>query len=461
MTSERYHFAGIGGIGMSALARLLRARAIAVSGSDLKTSPMLEEFARDGVRVAIGQRAENLGDATILVVSSAIAHDNPEYVAARERGLPIVTRGELLAQLTRGMRTVAIAGTHGKTTTTAMTAAIFEAAGYDPTVAVGGERLDTHSNARSGASDWFITESDESDGSFLHLSPYIAVVTNIENDHIASDADIPQLIAQFTSFLSSLPAAGHAVIGTDNAASARLAAATSAPVTTFATRAAADMRARDLTYAALGSHFTVDERGAQLGAIALAVPGEINVQNALAALAVARAAGIDFGIAAAALAAFRGVRRRFEIVGRSAALTVVDDYAHHPTAVAQTIAAARAAHDGPIVVAFQPHRYTRTAYLAADFARALANADHVVLTPIYGASEKPIEGVSERSIGEPLARTGTPVEYVSAVEDLIERIPALAPHNALVLMLGAGSISAVAQTLGLRVGAPDGALARG
>jgi UDP-N-acetylmuramate--alanine ligase len=461
VTPERYHFVGIGGIGMSALARLLLDRGAGVSGSDLKPSALLDTLGAEGARIAIGQRSENVGDATLLVVSSAIAADNPEFAAARERGIPVITRGELLARLTRGMRTVAIAGTHGKTTTTAMTAAIFEAAGLDPTVAIGGERLDTRRNARSGAGPWFITESDESDGSFLFLAPAIAVVTNIENDHIASDADIPRLIAQFTAFVAAVGGDGHVVIGNDNPSSALLTAAAAVPVTTFATRGPALLRAHDLRYAALGSRSRIEEHGRTLGELVLRVPGEINVQNALAALAAARAAGIDFPTAARALAAFAGVRRRFEIVGRSAALTVVDDYAHHPTAVAQTIAAARAAHDGPIVVAFQPHRFSRTAYLAADFARALAGADRVVLAPVYAASEAPIEGVSARSIGEPLARAGTPVSYVAAVEDLIERIPALAPPNALVLMLGAGSISGVAHALGARISTPAGALAHG
>jgi len=461
VTSERYHFVGIGGIGMSALARLLLERGADVRGSDRSGGTLLDALAAEGARIAIGQRAENVGDATLVVVSSAIAPENPEYAAARERGIPIVTRGELLARLTRGMQTVAIAGTHGKTTTTAMTAAIFEAAGLDPTVAVGGERVDSGRNARSGTGPWFITEADESDGSFLFLAPAIAVVTNIENDHIASDAEIPRLVAQFTAFVASVAADGHAIVGNDNAASASLAASAAMPVTTFATRAAARLRARDIRYAALGSHSRIDEAGTELGELVLCVPGEINVQNALAALAAARAAGIDFATAARALARFRGVRRRFEIVGRSAELTVVDDYAHHPTAIEATIAAARATHDGPIVVAFQPHRYSRTAYLAADFARALAGADRVVLAPIYAASEAPLAGVSERSIGEPLAAAGTPVTYVPAVEALLDQLPAIAPPNALVLMLGAGSISAVAHALGARIGAPAAALARG
>ncbi|MGB8267287.1 MAG: UDP-N-acetylmuramate--L-alanine ligase [Candidatus Velthaea sp.] len=460
MSLERYHFVGIGGIGMSALARLLLERGAAVSGSDLARSALLEELERAGARVTIGQRAANLADATVVVVSSAIDRGNPEYAAARDRALPILTRGELLAQLTQAHRTVAIAGTHGKTTTTAMTAAIFEAAGFDPTVAVGGERLDTRSNARSGGGAWFITESDESDGSFLHLSPAIAVVTNIENDHVVSDEELPRLSAQFAAFLQSVPPDGHAVVGTDSPASARLAEVAGCATTTFATRVAADLRATGIRYAALGSRSTVELRGARLGELALPVPGEINVQNALAALAAALAAGIAFAGAARTLSTFAGVRRRFEIVGRGASLTIVDDYAHHPTAVAQTIAAARAAHDGPILVAFQPHRYSRTAYLADSFARALAAADRVVLAPVYAASEAPVAGVSERSIGELLSKGGTPVDYVARVEDLVEWIPAFAPPNALVLMLGAGSISSVARAMSERLGLP-GALARG
>jgi len=446
-----YHLVGIGGIGMSAIARLLLARGDRVGGSDVKRTPLIAELESEGAVVAVGHRAANVGVPDIVVVSSAIAHDNPEYVAALARGIPIVTRGEMLAMIIGTTPTVAIAGTHGKTTTTSMVATIFETAGYDPTVAVGGQRIDSASNARSGSGNWFVTESDESDGSFLRLSPTIAVITNIENDHIASDADLPRLVGQFAAFLAKLPAAGTAVIGVDNAVSASLVAHVTAPVTTFATRAAADLRAIGIRYELLGSSFTVDMRGDELGRIVLNVPGEINVQNALAAIGVALAADIPFATIARALDGFHGVRRRFEIVGRSATMTVVDDYAHHPTAIAQTIAAARNATSGPVIVAFQPHRYTRTAYLAADFARALAGADCVYLTPVYAAAEDPIPGISERSIGEPLAAAGTPVVYVDDVEALVLRIPQDVAANAFVLMLGAGSISTVAHKLGAAI----------
>ena len=456
MINGGVHLVGIGGIGMSALARLLLAGGEQVSGSDMRRTPLIEALEEEGATIAIGHRAENLGDVRLLVVSSAIRRDNPEYVAAQERGIPIVVRGEMLARIIGGRQTLAIAGTHGKTTTTAMTASIFEAAGFDPTVAVGGERIDTHNNARSGAGPWFITEADESDGTFLALSPTVAVVTNIENDHIANDSEMAGLIDQFVTFLAKVPTTGAAIVGIDNRHSAALAARIKAPnVRTFATRdASATYHAGNIHYDGLGSTFDLLEFGHVLGRIALRVPGEINIMNALAASAVARAASVDFGSIATALGAFGGVRRRFEIVGRSPRMTVVDDYAHHPTAVEQTIAAARRTTDAKIVVAFQPHRYTRTHYLAADFARALAGADCVYLAPIYAAAEDPIPGVSERSIGEPLAAAGTDVRYVRDVENLIETISSDAPQGALVLMLGAGSISGVAHRLGAAIDAP-------
>jgi len=457
VSEAAYHLVGVGGIGMSAIARLLLARGARVSGSDVRRTSLLDELEVEGVHVAIGHRAENLGAADTVVVSSAIAADNPEFVAALEQRLTIVTRGAMLAELAQGYKLVAVGGTHGKTTTTAMLAAIFEEAGLDPTVAVGGIRIDTGSNARAGAGTWFVTESDESDGSFLHLSPTIAVVTNVENDHIASDAELPKLLEQFVLFVNKVPAQGRAVIGNDNRGSVLVGTQARAPVSTFATQAEADLTVDEVRYADLGSRFTVCELGTPLGELRLHVPGEINVRNALAALGAARAAGLPFDVIARALDGFHGVRRRFEIVGRGA-LTIVDDYAHHPTAIRETIAAARRVANGAaIVVAFQPHRYSRTMYLKAEFAAALDGADRVVLAPIYGASETPIDGVSARSIGDLLAARQTPVAYVDDVEALLEVVPRESPDGALVLMLGAGSITQVARRLGERVGA---ALAR-
>ena len=451
MTETTYHLVGAGGIGMSAIARLLLARGARVSGSDVARTPLVDALEAAGMQTTIGHRADNIGEAEIVVVSSAIAVDNPELTAALTAHCTVLTRGQMLARLAEGQRLVAVAGTHGKTTTTAMLAAIFEEAGLDPTVAVGGIRVGSESNARPGGGTWFVTESDESDGSFLHLNPTVAVVTNIENDHIASDDELPKLLADFAQFVAKVPPGGRAVIGTDNRASALIAKQANAPVSTFGVHSDADLTAGDITYAALGSRFTVFELGTPLGEVELRVPGEINVANTLAAIGAARAIGITFAPIVRALASFSGVRRRFEIVGRGA-LTVIDDYAHHPTAIAATIAAARDfAAGAPVIAAFQPHRYTRTKYLKADFARALSAADQVFLTPVYAASEQPIPGVSERSIGELLAAGGTPVTYVSDVDGLLEAIPRDAPAGAFVLMLGAGSITHVAHRLGERL----------
>lgn len=457
-TNASYHFVGIGGIGMSAIARLLLAAGARVSGSDLGRSAVVEALEAAGAMIALGHRAENIGDAQRIVVSSAIAHDNPEYVAALAAQREIIGRGAMLAELTRGKRLLAIAGTHGKTTTTAMTAAILERAGLDPTSAVGGIRSDIGTNACAGKGAWFVTESDESDGSFLELYPEIAVVNNIENDHLASDDDFPHLVAQFAEFIGRTPPGGRAIIGCDNLTSEGLVGGARVPITTFASGRSADLQARDIRYEGLGSRFTVLEQGMPVAEVALAVPGEINVQNALGAFAAARAVGVGYAPIVAALGAFRGVARRFEIVAERDGVVIVDDYAHHPTAVAQTIAAARGYHDAKIIVAFQTHRYSRTRHLAADFARALAGADEVFLTPVYAASEAPIPGVSERSIGEPLrAAAGPSVTYVAAVDELLAAIPPRLTSRTVVLMLGAGSISGVAHRLGAALAATPSA----
>lgn len=448
MEQRSVHFVGIGGIGMSAMARILLARGERVSGSDSSTSPLVEALRAEGAAIAIGHDAENTDRAASLVVSSAIDSQNPEYVAAQERGIPIFSRGEMLARLMEQRRGIAICGTHGKTTTTAMTAAVLRGGEIDASLVLGGIAIDTGTNAHHGSAPWFLTEADESDGSFALLDPAIAVLGNIENDHLESDAEVPKLVASFGSFLEKLPADGLAIVGIDNANTASLArSARRAPTVTFGFSEQADIRPAKVAYANLGAEFDVFAGEERLGSVGLRVPGRINVENALAAIAVGRALQIPFERIACALHGFSGVRRRFDILVRGQRLTVVDDYAHHPTAVRATIAAAKHYHRGPIVVAFQPHRYSRTAYLAGDFADALRGADSIYLAPIYAASEKPIDGVSERSIGEPLARLNPNVRYVRAVEELPALLLREAPAGALVLFLGAGSITHVAAQL--------------
>ncbi len=445
--SNSLHFVGVGGIGMSAIASILLSRGERITGSDVAESPLIDALREQGAAITIGHDARNVNASTV-VVSSAIDPQNPEYRHALEWDVPIVRRGEMLRRIMEGLRGIAICGTHGKTTSTAMTATVLRGCGIDASLVLGGIDALTGTNAHHGSAPWFLTEADESDGSFALLEPAIAVVTNIENDHLASDAELPQLVEAFDAFLSKLPEGGAAIVGIDNLHSRTVAQGTRrARTQTYGLRPEADLRAVNVRFADFGSSFDVVSGGVCLGTAKLQVPGEINVQNALAAIAVARELGIPFLKIAEALKDFRGVRRRFEILAKRSRFTVVDDYAHHPTAVRATIAAARLYHSGPVLVAFQPHRYTRTAHLAREFAEALQGADAVYLAPIYAASEAPIQGVSERNIGQPLQALGKPVYYVKAVEDLRDILASDAPPGALVLMLGAGNITNVAAQL--------------
>lgn len=452
MAQRLTHFIGIGGIGMSALARLLYARGEAVRGSDAKESALCERLRQEGVDVRPGHAPENVEGAQRVIFSSAIDRTNAEYLHAQRHGIPLVHRGELLAELVRESRGIAVCGTHGKTTTTAMLHAVLRNNGIDASLALGGIDVALDSNAHPGTSPWFLTEADESDGSFSLLAPEIAVVTNIENDHLTSDDELPRLVDKFAEFLGNVPAQGLVVVGVDDPRAASLIGRPlSAPATGFGLSENADVRAVRIRQQALSTGFDAIVGGVCLGSVELGVPGEMNVRNALAAIAVARHLEVPFAGIADALHAFRGVRRRFDVLCADRRMIVVDDYAHHPTAVRETIAAARAYHRGPLVVAFQPHRYSRTAHLAQEFAQALSGADRIYLAPIYAASEAPMPGVSSASIGEPLARMGANVQCVADVDDLEMRLAADAPAGALVLMLGAGNITDVASRLAQRV----------
>lgn len=446
------HFIGIGGIGMSALARLLLARGESVRGSDSYETPLIARLRTEGADVRIGHAAENVDGASRVVFSSAIPHDNVEYAEARRRNIPLMHRGELLAALVRDARGIAVCGTHGKTTTTAMVHAVLRGNAIDASLVLGGIDVELDSNAHLGTSPWLVTEADESDGSFTLLDPEIAVVTNIENDHLASEDDLPHLIDAFAEFAGNVPSQGLVVVGVDEPnAATLLERPLQAPAVRVGMSAAADVRAANLRQEGLQTSFDVLAGGVCLGNVTLRVPGAMNVRNALAAIAIGRHLEIPFAGIARALHAFGGVRRRFDVLCVGERIAVVDDYAHHPTAIRETIATARAYHRGPLVVAFQPHRYTRTAHLAREFAQALSGADLVYLAPIYAASEAPIPGVSSASIGEPLASMGTEVRCVAGVDDLETCIAQDAPAGALVLMLGAGNITDVAARLARRV----------
>jgi UDP-N-acetylmuramate--alanine ligase len=450
-----YHFVGVGGIGMSAIARILRARDERVSGSDVSVTPLVEQLRDEGVHVTIGHSAHNVGDADVVVVSSAIDRRNPESLAAARRGIPVLHRGEMLARLLHGRRGIAVCGTHGKTTTTAMTHAVLRTGGIDAGLVLGGIDASLGSNAHEGNSPWFVTEADESDGSFALLEPAMAIVTNIENDHLASDDELPGLVRAFAEFLAKLPNDGRAVIGIDNPLAASLTTHDfRAPIVTFGFGPQANVRAAECVFEGFGARFELFVRERCVGGIELRVPGAMNVQNALAAITIGDALGVPLASIAQALREFRGVRRRFDVLVSNERGTIVDDYAHHPTAVRATIAAARRCHDGELIVAFQPHRYTRTAFLAHEFADALRGADRIYLAPIYAASEPAIPGVSERSIGESLAAAGALVQYAGSVDELEDRLIEEMSPGAMVLMLGAGDITDVAARLAVRISAP-------
>jgi UDP-N-acetylmuramate--alanine ligase len=451
-----FHFIGVGGIGMSAIARVLLARGESVSGSDVAVTPLIERLRREGAHVVIGHDPSNVAEAHTVIVSSAIDRRNPEYVAATRRGIPVLRRGEMLARLLADRRGIAVCGTHGKTTTTAMIHAVLRSGGIDAGLVLGGIDGALESNAHDGGSPWFVTEADESDGSFALLEPAVAIVTNIENDHLTSDDELPGMVRAFGEFLGKLPDDGLAVIGCDNPLASSLTSHDlRARVVTYGLDPQAGVRAANLSFEDFGSCFDVLVDDVRLGRAELRVPGAMNVENALAAVSVGNQLGLPFARIARGLRAFRGVRRRFEILACDERMALVDDYAHHPTAVRATIAAARLYHRGELVVAFQPHRYTRTAFLASDFADALRGADRVYLAPVYAASEPAIPGVSERSIGEVLSAMGGRVSYVARVDELEDRILDEVAPGAIVLMLGAGDITDVAASLANRLrGAP-------
>ncbi|MEO7149413.1 MAG: UDP-N-acetylmuramate--L-alanine ligase, partial [Rhodanobacteraceae bacterium] len=383
---RRVHFIGIGGAGMSGIAEVLHTLGYAVSGSDKQSSPITERLMKMGVKIAVGHAAQHIADADAVVISSAIKSDNPELVAAHERRIPVMPRAEMLGELMRFRRGIAVAGTHGKTTTTSLVASVLAEAGYDPTFVIGGQLVSAGVNARLGAGEYLVAEADESDGSFLLLSPMIAIVTNIDADHLENyGGDFAQLKNAFVDFLHRLPFYGLAVLCVDDPEVAELAAATPRNVLTFGLDAAADVRAANLRADGARMHFDLHLPEAVALPVTLNLPGRHNVLNALAAASVGWQLGVEPGAIAHALASFQGVGRRFHRRGELALdhgrALLIDDYAHHPREINAVLDAARDGWPGRrVVVAFQPHRYTRTRDLLDDFANVLCEADVLLLT---------------------------------------------------------------------------------
>jgi UDP-N-acetylmuramate--alanine ligase len=449
------HFIGIGGAGMAGIAEVLLNLGYSVSGTDLKLTTVTERLRSLGARVAEGHAAENLRAADVVVVSSAVAPDNPEIVAAHARRIPVVRRAEMLAELMRFRYGIAVAGTHGKTTTTSLVASVLAEAGVDPTFVIGGRLAKANANAKLGLGQYLVAEADESDASFLHLQPMIAVVTNIDADHLGSyENDLGRLKQGFLEFLNNLPFYGLAVMCSDDANTRELIPSLGRRVASYGFGERADIRASAVERNGLKTRFKVEFKdGRKPLQVELNLPGVHNVLNSLAAIAVAGELDLREEPVLKALAEFSGVDRRLQIQGTVATdaglVTFVDDYGHHPTELAATIAAARDAWPGRrLVVCFQPHRYTRTLALLDDFAQVLSTVDALILTNVYSAGETPLAGADGKSLARAVRVRGA-VEPIF-IEDLAELPVALAPilkADDVVLTLGAGSIGGVAQTL--------------
>jgi UDP-N-acetylmuramate--alanine ligase len=443
---KNIHFIGIGGIGMSGIAEVLCNLGFNVSGSDLnrsKNTQRLEDLLN--VKVYEGHAAENIGDAEVVVYSSAVSPDNPEVLAAREKKIPVIPRAEMLAELmTLKPYSVAISGSHGKTSTTSMVATVLGHAGIDPTTIVGGVVDTLGSNAKLGYSEWFVTEADESDRSFLMLYPTIAVVTNIDREHMESYSGMEDVFQCFTEFVNKVPFYGAAILCMDDPHVQSIIPKVTRRVVTYGFSTQADVSARDITFNDdFGSSFTVMNRKEELGRVDLPVPGKHNVYNALAATTVALELDVEFSKIVEAFAGFRNADRRFQYKGTVGGIKVFDDYGHHPTEISATLEAAKTSAGGRrIVVVFQPHRYTRTKDLMEEFATSFNNADKVFLLDIYPASEKPIEGITAQVLADKIEGFGhRGVRYIGGIESAAETVVEELEPNDLLITLGAGSIT--------------------
>ena len=456
---KRVHFVGIGGIGMSGIAEVLLALGLDVHGSDLKASDVTKRLAAQGARICYGHREENIEDPHVVVMSSAVHFENPEIIKATRDGIPVIPRAEMLAELMRLKHGIAVAGSHGKTTTTSLVAAILNEGGLDPTVIIGGKVNQLGSNARVGQGEILLAEADESDGSFLKLTPTIGIVTNLDLEHVDSyTGGLPQLKAAFASFVNRVPFYGLAVLCIDEENVQSLLPEVTRRFVTYGRSRQADYQAIDVVHEGLASSFTVKKRGVEMGRLKVNLAGAHNVLNALAAIAVADELEISFAKCASALAAFQGVQRRFTLKGEAAVadgrILVIDDYGHHPVEIKATLAAARQAYPGRrLLVLFQPHRYTRTHALKDDFGRAFNDADVVLIAPVYGAGEAPIAGATNEGLADALVKHGHHnARAVNSLNDGITALAALVRPGDVVFTQGAGDVTHAGPELLSRLG---------
>ena len=439
--TRHLHFVGIGGIGMSGIAEVLANLGYTVTGSDLLQSETLKRLAQVGCKVTVGHAGENVGEADVVVISSAVKDDNPEVTAARQAGIPVVPRATMLNELMRMKYGIAIAGSHGKTTTTSMVAAVMAEANLDPTVVIGGKLGSIGTNARLGEGDYLLAEADESDGSFLQLTPTIAVVTNIDNEHLDYYGTFDKLRTAFRRFLHKVPFYGRAILCMDDTEVAGMLADLERPVITYGLTAQADVTASDIVHEGFASTFTASLSGDRLGEVRLPVPGIHNVYNSLAAIAVGLELEVPFDVIARALASYAGTQRRFEEKGDAKGIAVYDDYAHHPAEISATLSGARLGWKGRVVALFQPHRYSRTRDLLQDFGMAFHNADKVYVCDIYSAGEEQLDNLTGEDVARSITNHGhRGAEYVGGCGEAVNKIVDELRSGDLLMTLGAGDV---------------------
>ena len=445
---RRIHFVGIGGIGMSGIAEVLLNLGYAVSGSDLKTSDTTEHLVALGAAVFQGHQAANLGDTDVVVTSTAVRRDNPEVLEAHRRAIPVIPRAEMLAELLKMKVSIAVSGSHGKTTTTSMIATVMATGGLDPTMVIGGKLGSIGSNARMGHGDFIVAEADESDGSFLKLSPSLAVITNIDREHLDYYRDIEDIKTAFLQFANIVPFYGSVVLCQDDPNVKAILPDIKRKTLTYGLEPTADYRAEDIRFNGGTTEYKLYCRTEYLGNVELSVPGLFNVYNSLATVAVARELEMTMAAIREGLKSYVGVGRRLEIKGKEAGVTVVDDYGHHPTEISATLAAARQVWKDRMIVVFQPHRYTRTQALFREFLGAFTEADLLIVTDIYPASEDPIEGVTAAALCDGIRSfTRREVLYMPGFEEITNYLLSIVQPEDLVITQGAGSVNSVGMSL--------------
>ncbi|MBC7076326.1 MAG: UDP-N-acetylmuramate--L-alanine ligase [Syntrophomonadaceae bacterium] len=435
------HMVGIAGAGMSGIARILRERSYKVSGSDLQSNDITKRLKDLGIEIYRGHSSSNLKEGVdLLVVSSAVPEDNCEVVLARERNIPILKRGQMLAELVKDSKNIAVAGAHGKTTTTSMIYVAFSDCGLDPTFIVGGQLQGSHLGAKLGGGEYSIVEADESDASFLELKPYIALITNIEDDHLDYYKSFDNIQSAFKLFLEGVKPGGFAVAYGEDACIQKIKKEVNTKIITYGEGPSNDYYLRNWQPKGMGSKFEVYSQGKNLGDVELSIPGKHNAINAVATIAIAAEIGLDIERVKKAIKKFKGAKRRFQIIGQKGGMTVVDDYAHHPTEIKATISAARACHNGRIVVIFQPHRYSRTSLLGRQLGEAFAGADLVVITEIYAAGEKSIPGITGEVVYNAARNAGYNAVFVPEFEKIYDYLLENVRANDLIITMGAGDV---------------------